>query len=57
MPEISDLIYRNNDFGRMGRLLRFQGFADQGLVGCVSNVGAALSFDGVSEEYWTNCKG
>jgi hypothetical protein len=39
---MSDLMYRSKDCGKMGRLLRFQGFADHGLVGCVSSVGAAL---------------
>jgi hypothetical protein len=42
MPEMSDLIYRNSDLGKMGRLFRFHGFEDHGLIGCVSNVGAAL---------------
>lgn len=42
MPEMSDLIYRSNDLGKMGKLLRFHGLADHGLIGCVSSVGAAL---------------
>jgi hypothetical protein len=42
IPDISDLMYRNSDCGRIGRLLRFQGLDDHGLVGCVSRVGAAL---------------
>ena len=42
MPEISDLMYRRTESGRIGILLRFQPSFEYESRGCVSMVGAAL---------------
>ena len=45
MPEISDLMNRRRDSGKMGMLFRFQGSLEYEFNGCVSRVGIPLEND------------